>query len=370
MKASRKRVQDERRENKLPSPSLFTQSTSNSAKGVALLLLLWHHLFIEYPEYQQFVYYSALMAKVCVAIFLLLSGYGLAKSNQLNPMGLWSFYKKRLSHLYLNYWFIALIFVPMGVYFFNRPIAGVFGTYPYLKFAVQMLGFHLYFEDIGYGYNPTWWYMSIIIGLYLLFPFMYKAIKHYGGWALGPAMVLLMLPDGSPFGITALQYWVFPFMFGIYLALNDSFENISSVLKKTGRVRYLILVILLVLMVLLRYQLSLVHYTFGLRIDGLMGSLIILSVFELTRQFAIIGRGLAFLGEHLYNIFLFHTFIFYFFFQKFIYSFQIPILIFLVLLVLCVGISFLLEMIKKWIGFEKIQQAVDRIPMPDRFIID
>lgn len=62
-------------------------SDTNALKGIALILLLCHHLFYiqdgsyndilvfgKYPLVQEF----GLACKVCVAIFVFLSGYGLA----------------------------------------------------------------------------------------------------------------------------------------------------------------------------------------------------------------------------------------------------------------------------------------------------
>lgn len=70
----------------------FDRKQTNISKGVAVLLLLWHHLFFNSEtKYDQFtslfsfhgVPIECLLAdfcKVCVAIFLFLSGYGLYKS--------------------------------------------------------------------------------------------------------------------------------------------------------------------------------------------------------------------------------------------------------------------------------------------------
>jgi peptidoglycan/LPS O-acetylase OafA/YrhL len=348
----------------LPATASFSLKSTSSARDRPLLLS--GTPIYEHPEFGQLVFFSAIIAKVCVAIFLILSGYGLAQSIQHKPMGLWSFYKKRFSYIYLNYWFIAILFVPLGIYYFNRPIAEVFGAYPYLKFFIQMLGYHMYFSDIGLGYNPTWWYISVLVGMYWIFPLVFKALKRYGLWSFIPALVILVLPQRSYFGISILYLWIFPFMLGIYLALHDGFCRMSTMLSKIGWVRYPVLVVLLVLLILFRLKLQGMNM---IRIDAIFGTIIILLVFELTRQSAMLERGLAFLGEHLFNIFLFHTFIFYLYFKDFIYGFGQPVLIFLVLLVICIAISYMLELIKKLIGFQKIQSAIDKITIQDRLII-
>ena len=79
---------------------------------------------------------------------------------------------------------------------------------------------------------------------------------------------------------------------------------------------------------------------------------VFLSGYELTVQ-AEQKEGIGelktfYLGKHSMNIFLFHTFIFYFWFQDFVYSSRIPIIIFLTLLAICLPISIVLEWIKKY----------------------
>ena len=151
----------------------FDVAITNASKGVALMLILWHHLFYEKPESGEFVYQMALLAKVCVGIYVVLSGYGLAESIKHKGLDLPAFYKRRVLKLYMNYWLIALIFVPIGVWFMDRTLHSVYGDAIYQGFLLQMLGLHM-FTWVGYGYNATWWFMSLIIVLYAVFPLMYR----------------------------------------------------------------------------------------------------------------------------------------------------------------------------------------------------
>lgn len=61
-----------------------------------------------------------------------------------------------------------------------------------------------------------------------------------------------------------------------------------------------------------------------------------------------IKQALAFFGKHSMNIFLFHTFIFYFWFKEFIYASRNPIIIFALLLSICLILSIGLEWVKKY----------------------
>ena len=88
---------------------------SNALKGVALILLLIHHLFyIQNGLYDDvhlfgtqinFVLIFANVCKVCVAIFVLLSGYACAKTVEIaSAKDVGSFYRRRFKKLFVNYW--------------------------------------------------------------------------------------------------------------------------------------------------------------------------------------------------------------------------------------------------------------------------
>jgi peptidoglycan/LPS O-acetylase OafA/YrhL len=326
---------------------IFDVSSTDACKGVALMFLLWHHLFHHHPEFGFTVHQTAKFARVCVAIFVLLSGYGYAESIKRKDVGLLQFYKHRFVAIYSNYWLIALIFVPIGVFCFGRTLESAFTNHAYIKFLIQMTGLHM--QIIGeYGYNPTWWYMSIIIPLIFLFPFLYDAVKKYGLLVL--LCFLFILIPNSPI-VPDITRLAFAFSLGIYLSQRNVISIISVRLSALGWRRHILLLVITVLIMLFRSNSPLLN---GSKIDWLFGLLIILHVFELTIEFPRIVKPLGWLGKHLFNVFLFHTFIYFFFWKDFIYSFKQPILIFIVLLLICVALSEMIEYFKKAIGFYKI----------------
>ena len=66
----------------------FTNEHTNMIKGIALIFLLFHHLFYKAENMnfcitlfpQEITVKLAVISKMCVTIFLILSGYGLMKS--------------------------------------------------------------------------------------------------------------------------------------------------------------------------------------------------------------------------------------------------------------------------------------------------
>ena len=336
---------------------LFGINSTNACKGVALILLLWHHLFRLHLEYGLFVNKFAVLSKVCVAIFIILSGYGYSESIKLKKVGLFEFYKNRLIRLYANYWLIALIFIPIGIFFYDRTFQEVFTSHPYIKFLIQMAGLHR-FAYKEYGFNPTWWYMSVIIPLVVLFPFIYNLTEKYGVLIL-IGFLLLILPTREI--LPVINPWLLPFALGIFLSQKNYITEISNRINILGNWRFLLLMILIVLVAKFRNDIYLLK---GVEIDWLFGSLIILFVFELTILFNIVETTLSFLGKHLFNIFLFHSFIFRIYWEDFIYSFKYPLLIFIVLLATSLIISLIIEQFKKVIRFKEITTRITRLKIP------
>ena len=357
----------------------YDLNASNAARGIALLLLLWHHLFdtkiiYGYPTYGNFVFLSSRFAYVCGAMFVILSGYALAVSIGDRHIGLLAFYKKRLPRLYLNYWLIALIFIPIGILFEYRPLIMAFPTEPYLKLFIQMTGFHMFIDSVSYGYNATWWFMSLILALYLLFPLIYYLTKKFGFWFLSVCFLF-----NFPWGHVTKWYlfltvWLFSFILGIYLARTNGLARISKRLKRLGIFRFILLGALILLSFFLRQFLPYFFNNIGFlqrqTFDSIYALIIILFIFEITQSYPLIQRPLTFMGRHLFNIFLFHTFIFFYYWPDFIYGFQYPYLIFLVLLSISLIVSMAIGYIRKLLKFETILSWIDGIKVKDILFIN
>lgn len=341
----------------------FDTSATNSCKGVALMLLLWHHLFYLSPEYGLFVNETAKIAKVCVAIFLILSGYGLTESIRAKRTEILAFYKKQLAKLYLNYWLIAVLFVPIGIIFYDRTLDSVFESHKYIKFSIQMIGLHRFIYS-EYGYNATWWYMSIIIPLTILSPLinLFTLTRKYCYWFI----VICFIPYISiGKGIDLIRY-ILPFALGSCLSHSNGIVSISSLLNRAGILRFGILGILIILVAIFRQYGMILH---GTIIDWLLGLLIISFTFEVITSVNRVKVILVYLGKHLFNIFLFHTFIFLYYWKAVIYSFKYPVMIFTVLLSVCLMVSILIEGIKKYIGFHKIYKKIEDAKIPDSIMM-
>jgi Acyltransferase family len=350
----------------------YDLNASHAARGMALLMLLWHHLFFMMCSvYSLPVCISSNYAKVCVAIFILLSGYSLASTVKDKPIGLMAFYKRRLSRLYMNYWLIAIIFISIGILFGYRPLESVFPTAPYLKLFLQMTGFHMFIDDVGLGFNPTWWFMSTILALYVLFPLIYYMVKKFGLWFLFACFFLNFPPNEAGKWFMLLIVWLFTFSLGIYLARTNGLVKISMMLKRIGFFRFIILGASILITVYIRQYVAWLYqidFNTILGFDWISGTIIILLIFEITQAWSNGQIVLAFLGRHLFNIFLFHMFIL-MYWPYFIYGFDYPALIFFVLLAISIIVSMAIELIKKPLQFKAILSKIDGIQVKDYFFI-
>ena len=325
----------------ITNPSTLSIRDSNVLKGLALLLLLWHHLFFAQNglfddlHIIKSVYLAqelGVFCKLCVVMFVFLSGYGLMAQAEIKEgiSNLKDWYIRRFKKLILNYWVIWIVFVPISVLCFGITFQDAYQSDIGLHLVADLLGIHslLYHEILCY--NPTWWFYSCIIALYLLFPLMYKMMKRDVFSLVLLTLIISFLP--IPF-IDVIKFNIVAFSLGMWMAT----------IKNASPRQSLWIVLLLVLLYAVERNIN----SYPLLIDCIL-ALLIVKLYQSIICPEIVKNVMAFLGKHSMNIFLFHTFIFLFWFQDIVYASRNPIIIFLTLLAICLLISIALEWIKKY----------------------
>ena len=351
--------------NSLKDSFLFDKRQTNIAKGIAVLMLLWHHLFYNSPEfYDRFTSMRLLsggvpiecflstFCKGCVAVFLLLSGLGLYKSwkayklrlseEKLSLMNQLIFVKNHLLKLMLNYWFIYLIFAIMGV-LCGKPFWNVYQG-NVLYGIMDFLGISYFFSTPSM--NPTWWFMGVIIVFYLLFPLFGKIMDYSAEIWLAICILINFVSFISE--IKQLRLWLLPFALGMFLSKYDIFDKVAY--RNQGLFKRLILSFVAVLaMLMIRY----IYYQ-NVTIDAFLAFAIILFCYLVLSRILIMNTVLEHLGKHSGAIFMFHHFVFGLYFKDFIYWFKYPPIIFLVLSVICYAIAVGLEYLKHLLRYDKL----------------
>ena len=325
---------------------LISKRNSLLLRGGGIILMLIHHLFYS-PESRALyddvivqgiglVNQIGIFSKLCVAIFIFVSGYGLTVSTPQN-ISPKDFYWRRYKKLYFNYWYIWLLFVPISIFVFGRTFEEAYGNHIMLKAILDFIGLLKIFEIDSY--NPTWWFYSCIIILYLLFPILNKYL-----W--NSTYLILSI---------AVAIGLFSFIPGVKVIYGYLLVFITGMLITKMPVKWID----------------------NCNIMSIICALLIFSLWRMTRTCpthisdSFICVGLAFLlykvtlwkwlvgileelGKHSMNMFLTHTFIFYFWFKDFIYITRNPLLIFLSLLITTYLLSIFIEWTKRKIGFYNI----------------
>ena len=308
--------------------------------------MLLHHLFFSPSSralYDDIIVHGigivnqiGIYSKLCVAVFVFVSGYGLVVSTSHN-IKLKDFYFRRFKKLYLNYWFIWLFFVPISVFVFGRSFSDVYGDHAVYKAVLDFMGL---VKILGIdSYNPTWWFYSCIIILYLLFPILNIWLWKSPYLVVSIAATIGLM--GNIPGINVIKSFLFVFIVGMIMA--------KIPLKWIDSTNCHQIIIALALLSVWRFTKTSPRHI----VDSLLCVGIALFVYKVN-LYNWISIFFEELGKHSMNMFLTHTFIYYLWFGNYIYITRNPFLIFVSLLATSYLLSVLIEWIKKKIGFYKI----------------
>ena len=352
----------------------FDKKQTNIAKGIALCMLLWHHLFYNNPEYHNLftsLYiittgnipvesFIADFCKICVSIFLFLSGYGLHKSwisykckhcvnGNLKLGKQFVFVRNHLLKLMGEYWFIFIIFVPIG--FFLGKFSYIPSWHTIVYYTVDFFGLAYLFWTSTF--NPTWWFMSVIIIYYLIFPLLMKLNDYSPEILLLIAIFLALVPFAFAFpfsfNIRDMLQYALPFVSGIYFSNYNLLQKTNICLNTYPKK---IIVPTLFFANFLIFRLDIINQQYYLDILGTIP--IVLLSYMLISKIKFLDKILEELGKVSGKIFMFHTFINGIYFCDFAYSPKYPILIFLFLLVLYYLIAKFLEFLQNITGYNKL----------------
>lgn len=147
----------------------LSNSTTQELKGFAILAIIFSHIGYFLVEGDAFLFPLSIFAGVGVNLFLFLSGYGLTVSSSSKNESIWQFYTRRLSKLYIPFWMVLTIFILLD--YFVLKIS--YGS----KYLIQAFSGIFLKADMFIDLNSNFWYMTLILSYYILFPIFY--IKKY-----------------------------------------------------------------------------------------------------------------------------------------------------------------------------------------------
>lgn len=339
----------------------FSKSITSQIKGVAIIMMMIHHCFL---NEKRFVGHTVVFAplppeaamkiasfcKICVAIYVFITTYGLSKSivrsgqngsssNSIpspgnrfaDPRGTACSSMARWMKLWFNYIFIFALFLTFGKV--NNHFHFVFSNWGFHKvYGHDGMKSLIYFLTDVSGlahifrtptFNGTWWYMSLAFLLIFSVPILVRIYEQY---RLPVVLLAGLVPRYLGLNETIPVRYFLVTMVGIMMACEGYPEKIQRYVTRSVS-RYILCGIFLIssicLMIFIRnfiadeFCLNYVEW-----IDCIGAVQFIFLVYLYLVKIPVLRGVLSFLGKHSMNVFLLHTFYRFYYLNDFIYSFS------------------------------------------------
>lgn len=365
----------------------FTKEHTMQMKGIAIIILLFHHCFLNAQRWATVPYeklattkgwgyypisfapfsshtiqYLASFSKICVAMFVFMTGYGMWVSyeSQKKKTTMSNYIKKRMVTLMTGFLIVfvvtEILAIPTGR--FIEVYGHDFRSVVYMIIdalgLAKLLGTPLF--------CLTWWYMSLAIVLIMIFPFVHSIMEKYQ-WVVVVASIIV--PRACGFGqSTDLFRYLLAYTLGMYFAQHDLLARIKEKFMEqnvAGKLLSLIVSLIGLAVIIKCRQNAWIGWKYLDFWDGFaaMYMIVISYIYILNGKWIV--KGLGFLGKHSMNIFLIHSFYRDVFFHEFTYSFYYAWLDYIVLMAISLVTSIVLEWFKKLIRYEKFIDWVKRL---------
>ena len=365
----------------------FTKEHTMQMKGIAIIILLFHHCFLNTQRWATVPYeklattkgwgyypisfapfsshtiqYLASFSKICVAMFVFMTGYGMWVSyeSQKKKTTMSNYIKKRMVTLMTGFLIIfvvtEILAIPTGR--FIEVYGHDFRSVVYMIIdalgLAKLLGTPLF--------CLTWWYMSLAIVLIMIFPFVHSIMEKYQ-WIVVVASIIV--PRACGFGqSTDLFRYLLAYTLGMYFAQHDLLARIKEKFMEqnvAGKLLSLIVSLIGLAVIIKCRQNAWIGWKYLDFWDGFAAMYVIVNSYIYILNGKWIVKGLGFLGKHSMNIFLIHSFYRDVFFHEFTYSFYYAWLDYIVLMAISLVTSIGLEGFKKLIRYEKFIDWVKRL---------
>lgn len=319
----------------------MTKSYSYIIKGIAIIFMLWLHLFNKMSNVElcdalitiNGIPLAYLLTKATnpVAFFLIVSGYGLYIVNNKGDRNR----IRRIMTLLIHYWIVMLLFLLIGHFLIPSKYPG-----SPLKFIENLTTFKT-------TYNYEMWFLCPYIILSLISPYYLKLLKKGKVTLIIVITISYILYIGQSWALghfpelVERQYWIrdllnlfqlqFNFTLGAIAARLSLFEHIKTI---TSNVSHVSIISCLLLIGLVAYQCE-----FGTALYAFI-FIVLLNIINIPTKASNILQKL---GKQSMDIWLILTWLCYYLFHDFIYGFKYPIVIFFILLccsyVIAIGIN-------------------------------
>ena len=337
---------------------VFTKNHTQIAKGFALILMFFDHLFwMDYGKYKSIFpllpdghsleWAIGSIGNICVAMFLFLSGYGMffivRKKDQYSVRDALI----RIRNIWVDYAIISAVFIIIDLIF------GKISFNP-IKIILNILA-------LDYSYNKFAWFVITYIVIMLVFPICHKIMKKLM-WHF--ELILIVTIKLSITGIDLLidkyfnlphnvyQVLIEPFMFlpvfllGYFCLEHKVFERLYEIISRIRLKKAILGLAIIIVMIFIYYY----QYTV---LDNITAPILCFCVGYLANN-NLLGKVLKFFGDKSSYMWLIHYPIMVLLLNSLIYKPKYSILIFAVFVVIVYLASLLFEIvlkpIKKWVN--------------------
>lgn len=350
--------------------NLFTRRDTRIVKGVAVLMMMAHHIFGFWDRLPEGYSYNlsesgverlsetAWAFKICVALFMFLGGYGLCKQRENGKGSL----LKSVWRQYVQYWKVFLIFVPIGFLFFSGQgdyCADTVICHVYDDFQIRQLISNF----IGWTseYNREWWFFrAYLCASFIGTVYMYIIPRSRGGFWKEVLIVVALaslwpelwagLVKMEPFtevsqnlllaNIIVPDRFCYCFLMGIVFARYDGIQKARQYLLQYRKLIRLGIGVLGSIVLLIARA-----YLFADYLDIFLTPLLVICISEVFSVLSPLGMAMAFLGKYSADMWLIHGFYCYYFYDvvKVVFISNEPVLAMTILTALTLGTSIALE---------------------------
>ena len=325
------------------NPSYFSRTDTKAIKGVAVVLMLFHHLaafparlpvfftgfesvcasFVESGHLQS----MAMAAKICVSLFFFLGGYGFYIRRKTKHINI----ADEIIRLYRAYWKVFLVFVPIAILFFANGADELSSYCTRYRFeSITKLVSTVLSDFIGWtsNCNSEWWFFkSFICAMILGSLFCELTDRNQSFWKDIFIVFVLDILISSVFpaiakteAFSSLEKNVYyksfftinkyapayfaGIVFAKYDGVNWIMEKIQA-LPRPGIASALGLGILYLTRM----------YVFQGTADLIIAAFMVPVMAVFLKNFSAVNKIFAFLGKHSTNIWLIHSFYCYYFLE-------------------------------------------------------
>lgn len=354
----------------------FSKEDSLKCKGFAILIMLFHHMYMTPDRYEGFSISFAPLSegtvnqladffKLCVGIYVFVSAYGLTTAykngkNSISSLVLHRIFKMMFI-FYVVYIIVILVsFIVAKDWNIWAAYGGDYGRLPALWYMfIDFLGLADLFGTPTF--NATWWYMSFAIMLVFLMPALNKIYDHMNAvWMLAMAVFL-----PKALGLSAGNYVIryLPLMvLGMICARTNLLGRCREYLEKKGRVNKGIcfLVLLMLCVLLFRLREGILKDSFIAVWDTSASFLAVCLLYLFINRFRAAGSVLRFFGRYSTLIFLTHTLLRAYWYPALIYAHTSAWLDYGILVALSLLVAVVLDLLLKGMRVQKLENFLGR----------